>query len=328
MDPKDKESTCKCEEEEDLGGYCEHCSRCFDNLSHFIRHVTHSKACKASYDPKLIEDYKRISRLRSRRKWYHEAAHGIRAQHYKEEREERRKRNKKVYYVPNRIKHSKCGRDFETVFKITYKKFEDDAKTQLKNQADEMRSLEDKAVDDALDKAFEYSYDALFKAIIYKGLETEEDIFEEAFATMQRDFDKKLVEFIPKCKEEWSHKKFCHITHCLLPFALNKAFLQCYEQCKFEDLHKQAEVNALDIIFEKLIVTEGYFEDPPPRLLHSRTFDDLLEVALVSSFNSVRHTEVLRVAEDSEELQLGFGNLLKSIMEEKFKSNDVVYEKK
>ena len=162
----DSTSTCKCKEEEDFGGYCDHCSRCFDNLSHFVRHVTHSKACKASYDPKVIEDYKRVSRLRSRRKWYHEAAHGMRAQHYKEEREERRKKNKKVYYIPNTIKHSQCGREFERVFKIIYKTFEDDARTQLQKQADEMQSLKDKAVDDALDLAFDHASAAVSVAII------------------------------------------------------------------------------------------------------------------------------------------------------------------
>ena len=327
MDPKDKESTCKCEEEEDLGGYCDHCSRSFDNLSHFIRHVTHSKACKASYDPKVIEDYKRISRLRSRRKWYHEAAHGIRAQHYKEEREERRKKNKKVYYIPSSIKHSSSGLAFERAFKVIYQKFEEDARIQLQKQADAMYSLQEKAVDDALDIAFDHASAAVSVAIIHKDLETEEEIFEEAFAFMQRDFDKKLAEFIPKCKEEWSHKKFREITHCLLPSALNKAFLQCYENCKFEDLFKQAEENALDIVFEKLIVTEGYFDQIKIWFIHTRTFEENLEPCLVSSFHSVRQTEIARLAEESEELQLGFGNLLKSVMEEKFKLHDVIYER-
>ena len=62
--------SCSCNFDDD-GGTCAYCKRGFDNLSHFIRHVTHSKACKAHYDPRTIESFKKTSRQISKKKWYH-----------------------------------------------------------------------------------------------------------------------------------------------------------------------------------------------------------------------------------------------------------------
>ena len=57
---------------EDKGapGVCNHCLKPFADLQKFLRHVTQKKACLDSYDPDMIKELKRNSRLRSRRNWY------------------------------------------------------------------------------------------------------------------------------------------------------------------------------------------------------------------------------------------------------------------
>ena len=58
------------EDDDDHGGACDHCLKRFDKQSQFIRHVTHSKICLDSYDPKVIADIKHESRLRTKRNWF------------------------------------------------------------------------------------------------------------------------------------------------------------------------------------------------------------------------------------------------------------------
>ena len=141
--------SCSCNFDDD-GGICTQCKRSFKDLSHFIRHVTHSKACKAAYDPRTIEDFKKTSRKISKKKWYHYQAHGSHSTDFKEERKKRRENDKKVYYMPNNIKHSLCGRAFERVFQSIFNKCLDDAKLMIEKQCPEQK-LDEEAFDDAMD---------------------------------------------------------------------------------------------------------------------------------------------------------------------------------
>ena len=51
---------------------CHNCWKACRDIGEFIRHVGHTKSCKAAYDQTAFEKLKKQSNLKSRRKWYKE----------------------------------------------------------------------------------------------------------------------------------------------------------------------------------------------------------------------------------------------------------------
>ena len=90
----------------------------------------------------------------TKKKWYHARAHGKYSEEFKEERKQRQKNSKKIYYVPNNIKFSPSGRAFEKLFKPIYTKYLDEAESMIETLSHGQKALTNKAIDEALDHVF------------------------------------------------------------------------------------------------------------------------------------------------------------------------------
>ena len=302
------------DDSEDNGGICSHCDMGFDNFSQFIRHVTHSKACKDGYDekyPGLIQKYRRTARLKSRRKAYHTLVNGPKGEAYREHRENRRKNNIKVYHIPARVKKSDCGRAFEQIFKDTvFQESIEEAKVKIEQQAKDHDTC-----NEALDFAFmdwpsmylpytdEFEY---FK-------KTEAEILEDIFERMEERYNYMRNKLNEKYKEKWKKDTYYSITYELLPATLHKAFLTCYTQ-HFKPMYDIAIDSTLDTVFQKLVVTEGYFDE-----------DKDLSKQLETAFRTLLKDEITRMAKEDHPLQIAMKSVMNTEFKKRFVSENIEY---
>ena len=87
------------ESDENNGGSCTHCHKSFDNLGSFLRHVSHSKLCKASYDADYLKELKMKSKRNSRKKFYRTSGKSKMAEKYKVDQQ-----TTNQYFLHNLIK--------------------------------------------------------------------------------------------------------------------------------------------------------------------------------------------------------------------------------
>ena len=84
---------------------------------------------------------------------------------------------------------------------------------------------------------------------------------------------------------------YCSLETGIYPFSLNKAFLEIYNGQKFKIILEEAVDKALDEVFLRLIVTEGYFnekEDLQEQLEHSYYVDLQKEVSRLATKNGIQ----------------------------------------
>ena len=313
---KKKKKSCRCDLE-DEGGRCSHCQRSFENIHQFVRHVTHSKECKANYEPGLIDDFKVIARQATKRKWYHDQAHGPNSKAFKEGRE----KNRKIYYVPNNVKYSDCGNAFNRLFKPIYQKCLDEAKLMIEKQALDQDFLTKRALEEALDKAFSGdTLDYVFLRMTFdeKLARTEDEnlIWEIASERFENSFDSI---WSTKCKahrDDWRDFHFNEVCNNLYKYVQNKVFLDCFEQFEFKKLYGKAIDNALDEIFLKLTTLDGYFDDEKD-----------LGKQMDSVFNSVLNQEIQKLFQQNDELQSALKVVVEGVLKKRFEKNDLKYAK-
>ena len=313
--PQKEKKSCRCDLEDD-GGKCAHCHRSFEDIHQFVRHVTHSKECKANYEPGLIEDYKKIARQATKRKWYHWQAHGpgINGQLFKEER----KKNRKVYYVPNNVKFSDSGHAFNRLFKPIYQRCLDEAKLRIEEQAIEQDFLTKQALEEALDEVFSCHIQTVFFGMSFNETwvkTTDENlIWENASKRMEDIFEKCWSEKCKTHRANWSDLQYNDVCGNLFKCAQNKAFLDCFERYEFKKLYGEAIDNALDEIFLKLTTLDGYFEEEKD-----------LEKQMESVYNSVLNQEIQKLFEQNAELQQALTAVVDGILKKKFEKNRLKY---
>ena len=314
-----KKKSCRCDFEDD-GGRCSHCQRSFDNIHQFVRHVTHSKECKENYEPGLIDDFKKIARQATKRKWYHNQAHGSNSKAFKEERQ----KNRKIYYVPNNVKFSDCGHAFKRLFKPIYEKCLDEAKLMIEKQAIEQDFLVKRALEEALDQVFsEDNLHYVFvgmtlneKLVRAEWVGDEDLIWETASERIEKSFD---AHWSNKCKvhrDDWRDFQFNEVCSNLYKYAENKVFLDCFERYEFKNLYGKATDNALDEIFLKLTTLDGYFNDEKD-----------LGQQMDSIFNSVLAQEIQKLFEQNYELQQALTVVVEGILKKRFEKNALKYSK-
>ena len=318
-----EKKSCKCNFEDD-GGLCDYCDKSFDNLSSFIRHVSHSKICKANYNPELINEYKEISRQISKRKWYCNSAHGVNRKAFKEERKQRYKDNKKKYYVPYNVKCSESGKAFENVFKKIYQEFLDDAKAMIDKESLQKDNLKKKALDQAMDETFEdHSLEITFTHISYNPAiemklfmnEDENSIWDAYFKRLEKDFKRSRERLQEKIQQEWRDDKYFQISVQLYQSTLNKAFLDCYDQ-GFKSMFEEAVDLALDVIFLTLMTTEEYFDD-----------DRDLECQMSRAYRTVLVEEVNKLFEEKQDLKNALKSIIEKALQKRFQKNGLKYLK-
>lgn len=283
-------------------------------------HVSQSKACLENHDPEVFKQYKKISRNISRRKWYCGQAHGPNRKAFKEERDERRKNSKKIYYVPNNIKLTPSGRAFEKLFKPIYTQYLDEAEAMIETLSRGQDEINKKAVDEALDHVFNETPQSSFLWEGRRYLNIDEDydesnILDKAFETLEEKFNEKFTKLVTESRNAWRAEKFVNVSTNLYSFAKNKAFVEFYGQ-GFKELFEKAVDNALDLVMTSLIVTDGYFNE-----------ENDLEVQMSSAYESALKTEVEKLYEEDENRKTELPILMENILRKKFLANDIKYER-
>ena len=312
-----KIKSCSCKLEDD-GGRCSHCDRSFENIHQFVRHVTHSKECKANYEPSLIQDFKTIARQATKRKWYHDQAHGPNGDRFKA----MRKKNRKTVHVPNSVKWSASGLAFTRLFKPIYQKCLDEAKLMIEKQANDQNFLTEKAFDEALDKTF--SDDTLqYIFVLMSSDETlsqtvdEDLILSTVFERLEKCFDNVWSKKCKVHRDDWSDFQFNEVCANLFQIAQNKVFQECFEEFKFKSVtYSQAIDNTLDEIFLKLTTTEGYFDDEKD-----------LERQMSTVFDSILIQETKKLFDVQDDLQQALANTVEGILKKRFAKNGLNYSK-
>ena len=102
---------------DEAGGQCKHCEKSCNSLNMFLRHVSHSKFCKSSYDQAYLDKLKKKSLVLSQRKFRKNLTKAQKKERYQRERSLRLK-NAKKRYVPMSTKQTATGRSFEAMFKV------------------------------------------------------------------------------------------------------------------------------------------------------------------------------------------------------------------
>ena len=313
-----KAKSCNCNFEDDVGADCEYCGKWCSNISHYVMHVSQSKACLENHDPEVFKEYKRRSRMLTKKKWYHARAHGKYSEEFKEERKQRQKNSKKIYYVPNNIKFSPSGRAFEKLFKPIYTKYLDEAESMIETLSHGQKALTNKAIDEALDHVFNETPKCDCYGKRYLLIDENYDdtkILELAFEKLEKKFNEKFAELVADKRNGWRAEKFVGVSSNLYSFAKNKAFVECYGE-QFKGLFEKAVDNALDVVMMDLITTEAYFDDEKD-----------LEEQMDWAYKSVLVTEVKKLYDKDENLNNELTRLMENILRKKFFANDIKYDR-
>ena len=283
-------------------------------------HVSQSKACLENHDPEVFKEYKRRSRSLTKKKWYHARAHGKYSEEFKQERKQRQKNSKKIYYVPNDIKFSPSGRAFEKLFKPVYTKYLDEAESMIETLSHGQKAITNKAIDEALDQVFNETPKCICLSLGNRYLSIDENyddarILELAFEKLEKKFNEKFEELVADKRNGWRAEKFVGVSSNLYSFAKNKAFVECYGD-EFKGLFEKAVDNALDVVMMDLIATEGYFNSEKD-----------LEDQLYWAYESVLKTEVQKLYDDDENFNKKLPRLMENILRKKFYANDINYDR-
>ena len=294
------------------GGICKHCKRSCGNFSQFLRHISHSKICKESYDAKWIEDVKKAARNHTRRKSYHKLKGDE-----KTEDKPLPKKKQKYFYVKNDVKYSNSGRAFQEIFKEIFDESLEKAEEEIKKLAESEANsfLYDYAVEDAMDEAFKsMEIDAAFDFHDFMPL-TEEELLAKGLRTLERVFERKIDERHKFHKENWSTRNYNDVVSGKLHSnALNKAFVYVYHSVNFEEKYEAASDIALDDVFLVKILDENCFAD-----------DYKLEDNLEKTYKSILKKELFKNCKDGN---VGLNdlliNLMKDYLTKRFSKYDLV----
>ena len=146
---------------------------------------------------------------------------------------------------------------------------------------------------------------------IWKSGTKEEDLTNELI--MQDVFDgmEKCFEFHCRVdggikRYDWKKHKLWLFETGIYPFSLNKAFLSIYNGQKFKTILEKAIDKALDEVFLRLIVTEGYFNEK-----------ENLQKQLEHAYYVHLQKEVSRLATENG-IQSEMRTLMDSILKKKF----------
>ena len=289
---------------------CNHCLKWCDNVSQFIRHVTHAKLCLESYDPIFIKEMKGESKLNSKRKWKWANSEAI--------NENQRGAKAKKYYVTNKVKCSPEGTAFRQVFHPIFEELFKAAKEKIEAHGKEHSFLTKLDVDKAMDKAFTWGLmeEVLKESPNYGGPRKEElpdeAILPAVFQSMEAMYksDTNFQSILRRI--DWKRATLSRFEARLYDTALNKAFLELYNEEKIEQIKKFRDESvdpALNYVFLELIVADGYY------------FNDIdeLGIQLEDQFNRARRAETVRRIEATDDLPSKLKPLIETILKKRFK---------
>ena len=237
---------------------CENCLKTFENVSALFRHISHAKSCSNHYGKVYVDAMRKELRLNSKRNWFNANRDSINVE------------KKKSYYFPHSKRQTKEGRAFETVLRPIFYEFRSLAKKHIEEYGnDKANFISDEDVDKALDKTFDFEdwelhWDMPGSHTLegMKELENEEDNLNLYFTALEKRFKCSLDSFdVINKSYYWGKHQQNKIGSELWTYCSNRAYLTIFNEEEFKQMLMNSQEFALDEVFFKLIVTEGYFKD-------------------------------------------------------------------
>ena len=259
------------EDKKEQPGSCSYCRKTFDNLSTFLRHVSHSKLCLEDHDPTVIKDLRQKARLKSKRKSFHKNAKPSRKGQQKkamvEDDESKKTPEKKTQqlYASIQMRHSDAGKAFKKLFEGIYDGFEDIVKSKLEKFTQKDPYVKSMVTDKIMDLFFNEEFERTSRHLVMSGgfdkIWNDGDAklnktFEVLESKYEAAYDKKLKE----CQENWVTRMHHDMDTNLFHYSWHKALCDYYYDGRFMEAAIIAQDNAMDKVFFDLLPTEGYFE--------------------------------------------------------------------
>jgi len=310
----------KYNDDEDQPGTCCLCKKSFDKLSTFLRHVTHSKLCLEAHDKLVIKKMKEDSRLKSKRQWFHK---NKRAKEVKEPKNNTTGQSKvnRNWYASKKMKLSDGGKGFYKLFEEVFDECDKLVMSKLEKNAEVSSYLKDSEFDDTMDSFFDEKLQQTYCLMQHEHeYQSPDFILEKAFEKLESTFDEAVEENLKKSRGNWVASVHADMSDGLFYYSWNKALHDYYNDERFVEATQNAQEEALDTIFNKLILTEGYFPDE----------DNELEAKMISAYQRVLEQEFVNQSKAN-----GFSSVLKEYVEKKwirkfesskFSALDLVYD--
>ena len=227
---------------DEAGGQCKYCEKSCNSLNTFLRHVSHSKFCKSSYDQAYLDKLKKKSLVLSQRKFRKKQSKAQKKERYQRERSLRLE-NAKKRYVPMSTKQTPNGRSFEALFKMIFDMVKTEKEEEIAKIAKNVDYIEMIVINDTLDKVFKEDVDSYYENVEEESAEGEglEKYLDEAFQT-------KYTEGKKTEQDTWQNTAMTQVMKNSYFNSLNKAFIQYYDE-DFKKTFEDAKEVQMDQVF-------------------------------------------------------------------------------
>ena len=283
--------------DESKGCPCKNCKKSFKTISSLLRHLSHAQDCQYNYGSDFVEGLRIECRKKTKENWRRANEENIKAKSEKA----------KIYYIPNKVKYSETGRPFGRIFKQVFEPYMDKAKQNIKEHTKNLSLfLSDYQICDLLDKTFEEetSGNKVEHELLKEGtdeFESEEQCLEAIFSKLESLFQFRLEFYASVNTYPWEKARKEELGSKILPYALNKAFLDLYDEDTFKAMNEKAKDFALDEVFFKFITSDKVFDKylTEDTSFHSIKDFERLENKLACAFESIRQENLFMRCQES-----------------------------
>ena len=284
---------------------CKRCRKKMDNVSTFLRHVSHQKECLSEYGEDFVKAVRKASRKKSKNDWAEANSELVKAK--------RKEKPQKRYYALNKEKYSESGRGFVRLFTIVFDKVEKHAEQWLKDESHKLFLLSSDQADKLIDRAFDEGLSGAIRQELndFHGENQGNADLDYAFSKIETHFDRLLTSNNGGEVYHWHQRKKKYVFERLYDYSLNKAFLALYNEDQFKNWTENAKDVALDEVFLKRFPNR-YFE---------KYDEDLkaLEQELEGTYTIILREEVVRKAEEHG-YKIRMNQFLNDVLHKRFKS--------
>ena len=226
-------------EDNDVGGICDHCQKSCQTIHTFLRHVSHSESCKASYSQDFLETLRKKAKRISKRKFYRNLSKRQKVERYESEKHWR-KANAKKRYVKRSTYKWDDGKEFESVFKNQFDIAKSEVEGKLGQITPKVEYLDWIAEEESIDYVFEKEID-----MMEDNTDKEEFDCDKIEANLKEKFDERFEKAKAEEQEKWKALSLARILHNdFFKLTLNKAYLGYIED--FKKIYDDAVEVSLD----------------------------------------------------------------------------------
>ena len=267
-------------EDNDVGGICDHCHKSCQTIHTFLRHVSHSESCKASYSQFFLEKLKKKAKIISKRKFYRNLSKSEKDERYEREKHWRRANAKKRYVAKWKYKYDD-GKEFESVFKSQFDIATKEVEEKLGHISTKAEYLDWISEEKSIDYVFEKEIDKM------EDWSDEENFDYEKFeAILEEKYEKRLEQTKHQEEETWKSCALSRILHNFYFLTLNKAYLRYIDE--FKKIYEEATEVSLDQVMYNAEVSIKLDSEPKCQEM----FDNAINEALEESFQKTLRNEV------------------------------------